>query len=205
MFESGDGDLSETTKELLAYNYQNAVTSAAKPHCSGKKCDFQPLKPIYTPYNRCVKLLAGGVSPPSPRAFSAFLYFLHRSLYRHHNMHDRLFRQRIAARISAQIVCRAQGVGLRQSGRFEYLVYKRDQFTKCKTRITPCNRNYLYRRYQFYSRSFGGLSERKTDRVIPVFIYVVFSVIRAVRLDQKSAGIIYGQSRLYSVVQYLTR
>ena len=58
VFESGDGDLSETTKELLAYNYQNAVTSAAKPHCSGKKCDFQPLKPIYTPYNRCVKPFA---------------------------------------------------------------------------------------------------------------------------------------------------
>lgn len=37
VFESGDGDLSENTKELLAYNYQNAVTSAAKPRCSGKK------------------------------------------------------------------------------------------------------------------------------------------------------------------------
>ena len=31
VFESGDGDLLENTKELLAYNYQNAVTRTSKP------------------------------------------------------------------------------------------------------------------------------------------------------------------------------
>ena len=30
VFESGDGDLLENTKELLAYNYQNAVTRTSK-------------------------------------------------------------------------------------------------------------------------------------------------------------------------------
>ena len=32
VFNSGDGDLLENTKELLAYNYQNAVTRTSKPH-----------------------------------------------------------------------------------------------------------------------------------------------------------------------------
>ena len=31
VFNSGDGDLLENTKELLAYNYQNAVTRTSKP------------------------------------------------------------------------------------------------------------------------------------------------------------------------------
>ena len=31
VFNSGDGDLLENTKELLAYNYQNAVTRLLKP------------------------------------------------------------------------------------------------------------------------------------------------------------------------------
>ena len=31
VFNSGDGDLWENTKELLAYNYQNAVTRSLKP------------------------------------------------------------------------------------------------------------------------------------------------------------------------------
>ena len=30
VFNSGDGDLLENTKELLAYNYQNAVTRTSK-------------------------------------------------------------------------------------------------------------------------------------------------------------------------------
>ena len=31
VFESGDGDLLENTKELLAYNYNNAVTRSSTP------------------------------------------------------------------------------------------------------------------------------------------------------------------------------
>ena len=31
VFHSGDGDLLENTKELLAYNYQNAVTWVSNP------------------------------------------------------------------------------------------------------------------------------------------------------------------------------
>lgn len=31
VFNSGDGDLLENTKELLAYNYQNAVTRTSRP------------------------------------------------------------------------------------------------------------------------------------------------------------------------------
>ena len=31
VFESGDGDRLDNTKELLAYNYQNAVTRTSKP------------------------------------------------------------------------------------------------------------------------------------------------------------------------------
>lgn len=31
VFNSGDGDLLENTKELLAYNYQNAVARVSKP------------------------------------------------------------------------------------------------------------------------------------------------------------------------------
>lgn len=31
VFESGDGDLLENTKELLTYNYNNAVTRSSKP------------------------------------------------------------------------------------------------------------------------------------------------------------------------------
>ena len=31
VFESGDGDLLENTKELLTYNYNNAVTRTSKP------------------------------------------------------------------------------------------------------------------------------------------------------------------------------
>lgn len=31
VFNSGDGNLLENTKELLAYNYQNAVTRTSKP------------------------------------------------------------------------------------------------------------------------------------------------------------------------------
>ena len=39
VFQSGDGDLLENTKELLVYNYQNAVTRTSQPRSrdGGKK------------------------------------------------------------------------------------------------------------------------------------------------------------------------